>query len=200
MPFRQAVNDPIPLQTRRLILRRFTAKDAESFLAYRNDPQIARYQGWEGCSAEEAKEFAQRHGVQKFGVPGEWLQIAIALQASDELIGDCAVRTHAHDPRQATIGVTLARRYQRQGFAAEALAGLLECLFECAGLHRVVADTDVENVPAWRLMEQLGMRREGHLRQSLWFKGRWADEFLYAILRTEWRVMRAVPEERVGGR
>jgi hypothetical protein len=47
-------------------------------------------------------------------------------------------------------------------------------------------NTDVENTVAWTLMEQLGLRREGHLRQSLRFKGRWADEYLYAMLREDW--------------
>jgi len=180
----------LPLSTPRLILRRFMEKDAAAFLAYRNDPKIARYQSWEGCGAAEATEFVRRHGTQHFGVPGEWLQIAIALKESDDLIGDCAVRFHVPDARQATIGGTLTRRYQRRGFAVEALSKLLEGLFVGAGLHRVVADTDPENAAAWRLMEQLGMRREGHLKRSLWFKGRWADEYLYATLREEWMAKR----------
>ena len=182
----------LPITTARLALRRFNEKDAGAFCAYRSDPEVARYQSWEECSEREAREFVRQHETQPFGVPGEWLQIAIALKDSDEIIGDCAVRIHPQDPRLATIGFTLARRFQRQGFAAEALSGLLKYLFERVGLHRIVADTDVENVPAWRLMEQLGMRREGHLRQSLWFKGRWADEYLYAVLREEW-LFRSAP-------
>ena len=53
-------------------------------------------------------------------------------------------------------------------------------------LHRVTADTDPQNTRAWTLLERLGLRREAHLFQSLWFKGRWADEYLYAVLRAEW--------------
>ena len=178
--------DPLPLSTRRLVLRRFAEGDAPAFLAYRNDPRIARYQSWESCSAVEAAEFVQRHATRPFVLPGEWLQIAVALRESNQLIGDCAVRIHTPDARQATIGGTLSRPFHRRGFAVEALSCLLECLFLRLELHRVVADTDVENAAAWRLMEQLGLRREGHLRQSLWFKGRWADEYLYAIRRAEW--------------
>lgn len=179
--------DPLPLSTRRLVLRRFTEADAGTFLSYRNDPRIARYQGWENCSPDEAAEFVRVHAAKPFGQPGEWLQIAVALKQSNQLIGDCALRFHAPDARQATIGGTLSRPYHRQGYPAEAMACLLECLFQRLELHRVVADTDVENTAAWRLMEQLGLRREGHLRQSLWFKGRWADEYLYAMLREDWQ-------------
>ena len=180
-------SDLLPLQTPRLILRRFTEADTACFFDYRNDPKIARYQGWEGIELAAATEFVRHHQAQEAGVPGEWLQIAVALKDTNALIGDCAVKVLAHDPRQATIGGTLARRFQRQGFAVEALSCLLEALFERLKLHRVVADTDVENTAAWTLMEQLGLRREGHLRQSLWFKGRWADEYLYAIRREDWR-------------
>jgi RimJ/RimL family protein N-acetyltransferase/adenylate kinase family enzyme len=176
----------LPITTQRLTLRRFTARDVTAFHTYRNDPKVARYQSWEECSETEAREFVAQQEIQPFGVPGQWLQIAIALKESDELIGDCAVRIHPQDSRQATIGGTLSRPYQRHGYAAETLSCLFDCLFVHAKLHRVVADADVKNTSAWRLMEQLGMRREGHLKQSLWFKGGWADEYLYAILRDEW--------------
>jgi len=182
--------DFLPTKTERLVLRRFMGKDAPVFCAYRNDPEVARYQGWEECSEAEAREFVGKHETQPFGVPGEWLQIAIALRESDELIGDCAVRIHPQDPRQATIGVTFARVHQGQGFASEALSGLLDCLFGSVGLRRVVADTDPRNKTSWSLLARLGMRREGHLRQSLWFKREWADEYLYAILREEWLARR----------
>lgn len=176
----------LPIWTQRLVLRRFAGKDASAFCAYRNDPEVARYQGWEGCTETEARDFVGKHGNQPFGVPGEWLQIAIAAKDSDALVGDCAVRIHPQDVHQATIGVTFARSHQRQGLAREALAGLLDGLFGSAGLHRVVADTDPRNVASWSLLERLGLRREGHLKQSRWFKGEWADEYLYAILSKDW--------------
>jgi len=178
--------DLLPLQTSRLVLRRFTEPDVDPFLGYRNDPAVARYQSWENCAVAEAMEFVRRHQSQEVGQPGQWLQIAIALKHNNALIGDCAFKVQARDPRQATIGVTLARNHQKQGFATEALSCLLRALFERLNLQRVVADTDVANAASWALLERLGLRREGHLRQSLWFKGRWADEYLYAILREEW--------------
>ena len=179
-------SDLLPLPARRLTLRRFTEADVEPFLAYRNDPAVARYQSWERCGRAEAKEFIRSHQSREAGVPGEWFQIAIALKDTNALIGDCAVKVLAQDPRQATIGVTLARLNHGQGFAVEALSCLLDGLFARLKLHRVVADTDVENIKSWTLLERLGLRREGHLRQSLWFKGRWVDEYIYAVLCEEW--------------
>jgi aminoglycoside 6'-N-acetyltransferase len=180
----------LPLHTTRLILRRFTEADAEVFLAYRNDPDVARYQSWETWSLPEAIAFIEGQKTREPGVHGRWYQIAIALRETHTLIGDCALKIYTPEACQATIGITLARSYQRQGFATEALSCLFDYLFIQKHLHRLVADTDPQNTPAWTLLEHLGMRREGHLRQSLWFKGRWADEYLYAILRDEWLTKR----------
>jgi RimJ/RimL family protein N-acetyltransferase len=177
----------LPIRSQRLLLRRFEEGDVKSFHSYRNDPEVARYQGWEGCSWDEAVAFVRRQQSQEAGVPGNWLQIAITLQQTSAHIGDCALKVHLEDARQATFGVTLARAYQGQGHATEALSCLLSALFAQHKLHRVVADTDVENKACWTLLERVGLRREAHLKQSLWFKGRWADEYLYAMLREDWR-------------
>jgi RimJ/RimL family protein N-acetyltransferase len=173
-------------QSRRLVLRRFCQTDLGPFTAWRNDPEVARYQGWESCSPDAAEEFLQDQLSRELFTPGRWSQIAITLKENGEPIGDCAVKIHEGDPRQATIGITLSRKFQGQGFASEALTALFSFLFAELNLHRIQADTDPRNLSCCRLFERLGMRREAHHRESLWFKGSWVDEYLYAILRSEW--------------
>lgn len=174
----------LPLESPRLVLRNFRPEDVDAFVAYRRDPEVARYQSWETYTVEEAQALVARQRGREPHDGGDWFQIALALREPDALIGDCGLKL---EPRQATIGITLARPFQGQGFGREALSCLFDHLFDRTEVRRVVADTDPDNVSAWSLLERLGMRREGHLRQSLWFKGRWADEYLYAILREEWR-------------
>ena len=128
----------LPLHSGRLILRRFTDGDVAAFLGYRNDLEVIRYQNGNGCTTTEAAEFIRRQQCQEVGVPGEWLQIAIAFKATNELIGDCGVRIQAADTRQATIGVSLAQAWQGQGFATEALCCLYDYLFQHLALHRIV--------------------------------------------------------------
>jgi ribosomal-protein-alanine N-acetyltransferase len=191
----------LPLYSPRLVLRRFDRDDLHPFRAYRNDPKVARFQGWKSLSLAKATAFVAQQQIQEIATPGQWLQIAIALRPSGRLIGDCAFKTHLSDPRQATVGITLSRGFQGQGFASEALSALLDFVFLRGKLHRVQADTDPRNAPAWGLLERLGMRREAHCRQSLWFKGRWADEYIYAILYQEWRRQRdSNPPPVTGGR
>ena len=177
------------LETPRLRLRHFRDADLALFMAYRNDPEVARYQGWEGISEPEARAFLQEQKEIQPGVPGQWFQIAIELKETGVLVGDCALKIEEHDERQAEIGYTLSRAYQGRGIASEAVSCVLEYAFVTLGLHRVIAITACENVASVALLERLGLRREGHFRQSVWLKGKWEDEFLYAMLQEEWWTM-----------
>ena len=178
----------LPLSTTRLVLRRFTEADLEPFLVYRNDPDVARFPELGGVQPPRGGKRA--FAVSRPKSPGcldSGSGLPLGVQEAETLLGDCALHVHSPEARQATIGITLAQPYQGQGFATEALVCLLDYLFFDRGaLHRVVADTDPQNIPAWTLLDRLGMHREGHLRQSLWFRGQWADEHLYAILCEEW--------------
>jgi [ribosomal protein S5]-alanine N-acetyltransferase len=182
-----------PLLTQRLVLRQFTDADVEPFCTYRNDPDVAAFQSWTGCSLLEARAFVDSQKLLTSAAPGQWFQLAVVFKETGRLIGDCGFRLDAEEPRQATIGVTFARQYQGRGFATEALSALLDYLFVGLKLHRVKADTDSQNIRCSRLLQRVGFRREGHLVQSLHFKGRWADEYLYAMLRDEWVQGHVVP-------
>lgn len=175
------------LETARLRLRHFTASDLAVFMAYRNDPDVARYQSWEGISEPEARTFiAQQQGLQP-GVPGQWFQIALEIKDTGALVGDCALKIEEQDAHQAEIGYTLSRGYQGRGLATEAVARVLEYAFTTLELERVVATTDCENGASVTLLERLGFRRESPVQQHVWFKGRWADEYRYALQHEEWR-------------
>jgi RimJ/RimL family protein N-acetyltransferase len=174
------------LETARLRLRRFRDDDLARFMAYRNDPDVARYQSWERISLAEAQAFIRAERDARLGGPGVGVQIAIELRATGELIGDCYFRIEADDPRQAEMGYTLATDAQGQGLATEAVSAWLTYAFDAFDLHRVTATVDCQNLRSVALLERLGMRREGHFLQNIWFKGAWGDEYLYAVLREEW--------------
>jgi RimJ/RimL family protein N-acetyltransferase len=179
------------LETARLRLRHFRDADLALFMAYRNDPEVARYQGWESIGEPEARAFIQEQKEVQPGIPGQWFQIAVELKETGMLIGDCALKIMEHDERQAEIGYTLSRAYQGRGIATEAVSCVLEYAFVTLGLHRVIAITDCENAASVALLEHLGLRREGHFLQNVWFKGKWADEYLYAMLQEEWLNIRS---------
>ncbi len=182
------------LETPRLILRPFRERDVQPFARYRSDPEVARYQGWEApFNPEKAARFVRGMMSRAPGEPGQWYQVAFELKSTGEMIGDCAFHRLAEDPYQAEIGFTLARPFQGQGYATEAVERLLAYLFGELELHRVRANCDPQNGASARLLQRVGMRHEGRCVESLWFKGRWADEDWYAILRREWEARRGRP-------
>ena len=179
------------IESERLILRRFRDSDLVPFVAYRNDPEVARYQSWDSLDEQEARAFLREMGSAQPGVPGEWFQFAVESKETGGLVGDCALQVDGQEPYKAEIGFTLAQEHQGNGYASEAVARLLDYAFDDLGLHRVVAIADCRNEPSWALLERVGLRREGHFLQSIWFKGGWSDEYLYAVLKDEWLGMRA---------
>lgn len=177
----------LPLHTPRLILRPFAEQDIVPFQEYRSDPEVEKYQGWSvPYTLEQAARFVDEMKAAVPGQPGEWYQIAIGLKPGGELIGDCAFQVLSGSLTQAEIGLTLARRYQGYGYAFEAITRLIDYLFGELNLHRIYANCDPENTASIRLLQKLGMRHEGRFVESLWFKGRWASEDWYAMLRREW--------------
>ncbi len=179
----------VQLLSSRLILRRLRESDLLRFCGYRSDPRVARYQDWESWSEEEGRRFIEGQTTLHPDVPGTWFQLAIELVETGELIGDCGLHTLADRPGQAEIGITMACEHQGRGYATEAVSCLLDYVFRRLGKHRVIAVVNTRNTPAVRLLERVGMRREGHFIENVWFKGEWGDEYQYAMLERESRAM-----------
>ena len=91
-------------------MRPFRDSDLPSFLGYRSDPEVARYQSWDvPYGVDQAAAVIAEMKAKTPGVPGEWYQIAIELKPTGEHIGDCAFHIPREDPGQAEIGFTLSR-------------------------------------------------------------------------------------------
>ena len=174
------------IQTDRLDIRRLEPRDAAAVFQYRSDPEISRFQNWEPQSVGEVESFIA--GLNEIGIdtPGRWYQLGLFERESGELAGDCGVYVQEHDPRQVEVGITLTARFQGRGFATEALSAVLGFLFSTLEKHRVFGSVDPRNGPSLALLERVGMRREAHFVESLWFKGAWADDVIYAMLRREY--------------
>lgn len=164
--------------------------DLQAFHGYRSNPEVTRYQGFDVMTIDEAKAFILENEKRVFGLPGQWIQLAIADKLTDMLIGDCAIRFEQADPRIVEVGMTLSQRHQQQGYAKEAGLALLTYLFEAKNIHRVVEIVDAENDAAIAGLKSVGFRQEGHFIENIFFKGQWGSEFQFALLRREWMAMK----------
>jgi RimJ/RimL family protein N-acetyltransferase len=177
----------LELRSPRLQLRPLRADDAPTICAYRDLPEVARYQAWESCSLNDAVQMIAGQNGLVPDTPGTWFQLAIVIAASGQLIGDCGLHFRQDNPRQVELGITLDPAHQKRGFATEALGIVLEYLFGTLGKHRVFAVTDAENLAAASLFRRLGFRQEAHCVEYVWFKGAWSSEYLFALLHREWQ-------------
>lgn len=188
-------NYALTLNTERLIVRRFEERDVPDILDYsqhdEDDGFRRRNIDWEP-TGESVRNWWTPMATMTVDEATNWLGLVIEVKALGRVVGNTGLNTKKiGDHRQGTIGWTLGKAFEGNGYVIEAATALLDHLFLAEGFHRVYAMTSPENVKSCRLMERLGMRREAHFRKNCFFDGGWSDEYVYAVLDEEWRAKRA---------
>ena len=176
-----------PLETSRLLIRRFVADDLAGLVQYRADPEVARYQDWDlDWSLFDAEKLLETLDEPELGTQGEWTQLAVVNRTSGRLCGDIGIHFVEAQPSTVEVGVTMSRECQGLGLATEAMRSVISRLFSDFSLHRVFAHVDARNLPARAVLNGLGFREEAVLREADWFKGEWTTLCIYAVLAEEW--------------
>lgn len=175
------------MATERLILREIKDSDWPDVLAYQSHPLYLRYYDWTGRTPEAVQEFVQMFLAQQQEQPRTKFQLAITLKSSPQLIGNCGVRLKSSSAFEGEIGYELSPEHWGHGYATEAARAIVAFGFTQLKLHRLRSRCIAENVGSARVLQKLGMRQEGRLRENEFFKGRWWDTLLFGILEDEWR-------------
>jgi aminoglycoside 6'-N-acetyltransferase len=160
-------------------LRRLRLDDLNRFQAYRGDPEVGRYQGWEPMSDADAGAMIAEMATAPLPMPGDWVQIAIADAETDALIGDIGLHV-SESGEEAELGITLAPDAQGRGLAEEAARALIAGLASATAVRRLVGITDARNAPSARLLERLGMTFEAE--EETIFRGEPCRERRYALV------------------
>ena len=177
----------VQLTTERLHLREFVADDWPVVQAYQSDPRYLRFYPQTGQTEQGARDFVAMFLAQQQAHPRIKYQLAITLAATGALIGNCGVRLKAPGAHEADLGYELNPAHWGQGYASEAARAMVGFGFAELGVHRIWARCIADNVASARVLEKLGMRQEGRLRENEYFKDRWWDTLIYAMLAPEWR-------------
>ncbi|MFN8473991.1 MAG: GNAT family protein [Anaerolineae bacterium] len=178
------------LTTERLILRDFVPEDWSDVLEYQANPEYLRYYAWEERRPADVQAFVAMFLAHQAEQPRTKYQFAIVLPETNRVIGNCGVRKKTADARDGDMGYELSPLYWGRGFATEAARAVAAFGFEQLGLHRLSAWCIADNAASARVLQRLGMRQEGHFRENEWFKGRYWDSLVYAILDREWEAKR----------
>ena len=174
---------PDTFETERLRLRVPVFSDAQRiFDTYARDPDATRYLIWQPHKTiEETHIFLKRCAEGRLN--GNDFPWAVTLKESSELIGMVGLRLNGF---KADIGYVLARPYWGKGFATEAVRAILSWALAQPEVYRVWAMCDVDNLASARVLEKVGMKREGVMRRSQIHPGISAeprDSYCYAIVK-----------------
>lgn len=174
----------VVLKTERLILRPLLPDDAEALFRIFSDPQVMRY--WSTTPWASVERAEQMIAQDMKAMPtGEHLRLAVVVAATDALAGMCTLFAIQAQCRRAEVGYALGRAFWRKGYMHEALTALLDFGFDTLDLNRVEADIDPRNQASARVLERLGFRKEGHLRQRWIVAGEVSDTGFYGLLRAD---------------
>jgi RimJ/RimL family protein N-acetyltransferase len=165
-----------PLLTERLSIRPLSLEDVDTFVEYRQDPAVARFQSWEpSYSRDDALSLISSQVGVNHPAEGEWLQLAIHLRASGEHVGDLALHTLANDESAFELGFTIASPHQGLGYAREAATRFIQYLFSDVAAQKIIAMTDSRNASSIALLRALGFEHRPSHRFSEEFKGELVD-------------------------
>lgn len=169
----------------RVLLRPLEPADAPRIAAYRSHPEVARLQSWETYTLADAEALCRTMQDRVIDTAGTWLQLAIVLAETGEMIGDCGLHFPGADqPGHGTeieIGITLAREHQGKGLASDAIAAIVDLAFSRMGKRSIRASIDALNAPAAALLTRAGFKPVPGGVKRVMFKGEWCEEIDYAL-------------------
>ncbi len=185
-----------PIYTERLKIRFFEEDDQHPHYRIMSNPDTVRFLYESPLSIEEStKHLRPRITSRSLVKNGDWVNFAVELipdttkddgSISGVFVGELGLGCADRSNRCFEVGYVFLPEYCGQGYAREAVKGLIKYAFENLGAHRIAGKLDARNERSARLLECIGMKKEGVLRETEFIKGEWTDEAVYGILEKDW--------------
>ena len=157
------------LETERLILREIQEDDFTAIHSYASCPENVVYMQWGPNTEAQTRDFINTSIKETvLDNPNKDYKFAAVLKDNGRVVGGCDIHVNGGE---ASMGWILHRDYWKHGYGPEMGKALLKFGFDGLNLHRVIAKCDAENYGSYRVMEKIGMRREG-----LFIEGRPANK------------------------
>lgn len=175
------------LHTPRLLLRELNATDLEAVHRLHSLPEVDEFNT---LGIPETVETTARlltdWRAQAHATPRIAYVFAAQLAVSHTFVGLIALNLGKANFKNAEVWYKFLPAHWGQGLTTEAVSALLTFGFDRLRLHRIEAGCAVENIASIRVLEKVGMRREGRKRGVLPIRGAWVDNYFFAILDTDW--------------
>jgi diamine N-acetyltransferase len=170
----------------RIRLRGDERNDLPRFVNWLNDPEVRRYLSMNLPISQAAEENWFEDMLKR---PAEEHPLGIEIKEGDgwELIGNCGVFNINWRSRSAEVGLFIGEKScWNKGYGTEVMRVLLRHGFETLNLNRIFLRVDADNSGGIRAYEKAGFIHEAHLRQADFREGKYRDELIMSVLRSEW--------------
>lgn len=178
---------PPVLETERLTLRPLDERDAPAVFEYASNPNVTRYTLFDTHrTIDDALAFVGEYARGSYleGVPAP---LGVILKKTGALIGTIGCRWASVPNRCMELGYAIGEAYWKRGYVTEAARALIAHVFAAYEVERVQAHHMTGNEASGRVMEKLGMTREGTFRSAVLRGGAFVDLHAYSVLRGEWK-------------
>ncbi|OJF93269.1 GNAT family N-acetyltransferase [Alkalibacterium sp. 20] len=173
------------IETKRLFLRPVTLADKEDMYEYASDEETTYFVFERHVSVEKTEE-----AIVEYFLTDPFGKYGIELKETGKLIGTIDLRVKDENHR-AIMGYALNKNYHGKGYMTEAAEAILTYAFETMKLDCVAALHDERNEVSGKVMERIGMQREGVMRHvGKWKNGEYFNDVYYSILKEEYDASR----------
>lgn len=173
------------LKTERLDIRPFRPDDWKDLHEYLSLPEVYTFEPGEPVDEDGARSLVlERSKGEDF--------LAVAMRETGKMVGHVYLGREQPDFFLCwELGFIFNPAYQGRGYCTEACKAVRDCAFDAMGAHRLVAGCSPDNPASWRVLEKIGMRREGVFLKNAFFRRGpggeplWFDSWYYAMLESD---------------
>lgn len=177
------------IETKRLILRELEETDIQKVHEYASDPDVSKYVPWGPNTLKQTEEFVRMCIKYQYQKDRLDFELAVIEKRDTKLIGACGLHISDKKNREGWIGYVINKLYWGKGYGTEIAETLLDIGFNQFKLHRIYGTCHPSNIDSEKVLQKIGMQKEGHLRKHMWLKGSWRDSLLYAVLEDEYKLV-----------
>ncbi|WP_125587789.1 GNAT family N-acetyltransferase [Companilactobacillus jidongensis] len=176
----------IPLETKRLLLRKLNLNDAQQMYDnWASDPDVTKFLSWPAYDSIDQSYAFLDYRTKSYSdlCTYDW---GIVIKETNELIGTISAVDFSDKVNSVEIGYVIGKKWWHNRYTTEALKNIIKFFFDNTDVNRIDACHDCDNPNSGRVMHKSGMSFEGILRSRGYNNNGICDEAVYSILRTEY--------------
>lgn len=179
------INDKIHLITERLIIDELTGNNLEFFLGIEQIEENKRYE-MTGVSdyISIVDKFNKFMNIRQ-KLPQDGGILFVVKSCSEIPMGYITLMCNWEKTKEWELGYSFLPTHLHKGYAYESVLTVIRFAFKELKIHKLMAFVNAENIPSIKLLERLNMTKEGHMREARLINGKWADEYVFAMIESD---------------